>query len=82
MKSNLFSDYHNNEGLRIDPMFYSLRHFPDLFYYHNGSKNNLAIPFHELSYFTIEKAEKINQLYNRIQKRNKKLNFSFFHFWF
>ncbi|OXA98200.1 hypothetical protein B0A75_14750 [Flavobacterium oncorhynchi] len=78
MKSNLFSDYHNNEGLRIDPMFYSLRHFPDLFYYHNGSKNNLAIPFHELSYFTIEKAEKINQLYNRIQKRNKKLNFFFF----
>ena len=73
-----FTKYHFNNGLRVNPIFYSLRHFPDLFYYHNGSKDHLAIPFHELCYFTIDMAEKINELYKKIKAKKKNVNFFFF----
>jgi hypothetical protein len=77
LKSKKFKDYHFNSGLKIIPRFYTLRHFPHLFYFHKDTRKHLAVPFHELSYFTIEMAEAINKMY-RIIKRRGRLNFFFF----
>lgn len=79
MQSDKFSKYHFNNGLRISPKIYTWRHFSHLFYFHKGSSRHLAVPFHELSYFTIEMAEAINKMYKMI-KRKSKLNFFFFFF--
>ncbi|MFP9117040.1 DUF6615 family protein [Flavobacterium sp. RNTU_13] len=80
LNSKKFHDYHFNGGIRISPKLYSLRHFPSLFYFHRETKKHMAVPLHELSYFTIEIAEKINQLYRRIKSQRDKLNFFFFFF--
>lgn len=73
-----FSKYHFNEGSKINPNIYSLRHFPHLFYFHKDSRKHIAVPFHELSYFTIDMAEIINRLYRRIKAKNKTYFFFFF----
>jgi hypothetical protein len=75
--SKKFSDYHFNNGHRINPQIYSLRYFSHLFYFHEASKSHLSVPFHELSYFTIDLAKRINMLYRRIKARSR-TNFFFF----
>ena len=50
-----FSTYHYNDGIRVSPRVYSLRAFPHLFSFYKHQKN-LTIPFHEISYLTIELA--------------------------
>lgn len=77
LQSKKFTDYHFNDGKRVRPSFYSLRHFPHLFYFHRDTRKHLAVPFHELSYFTIEMAERINRIYKMIKRRGR-LNFFFF----
>lgn len=77
LQSKKFTDYHFNDGKRVRPSFYSLRHFPHLFYFHRDTRKHLAIPLHELSYFTIEMAERINRIYRMIKRRGR-LNFFFF----
>ncbi|TVZ47469.1 DUF6615 family protein [Olleya sp. Hel_I_94] len=76
LQSKKFTDYHFNDGMRIDPKLYNLRYFRHLFYFHRDTKKHLAIPFHELSYFTINMAEEINKMYKKI-KSSGKLNFFF-----
>lgn len=71
LKSKKFKEYHFNDGLRIRPLIYDLRHFPHLFYFHKITRKHLAVPFHELSFFTIEMAEQINKLYRRIKNSGK-----------
>jgi hypothetical protein len=77
LKSNKFEDYHFNDGSRELAYSRSLRYFPHLFYFHKNTKKHLAVPFHELSFFTIKMAEEINKIYRRIKKSGK-LNFFFF----
>lgn len=77
LQSKKFKDYHFNDGLRIRPNLYDLRYFPHLFYFHKKTRKHLAVPFHELSYLTIQMAEEINKIYRRIKKAGK-LNFFFF----
>jgi hypothetical protein len=72
-----FSDYHFNGGKKMPPRIYSLRYFAHLFYFHKDLKRHLAVPFHELSYFTIEMAELINKLYRDIKAKSR-LHFFFF----
>jgi hypothetical protein len=78
LQSKKFSDYHFNNGHKINPQLYSLRHYPHLFYFHRASGSHLAIPFHELSYFSIALAERINRMYRRIKARSKAHFFFFF----
>lgn len=78
LQSKKFSDYHFNYGNRIGPRLYNLRHYPHLFYFHKASRSHLALPFHELSYFTIELAERINRMYRRIKAKSK-MPFFFFY---
>ncbi len=78
LQSKIFKDYHFNEGLRIKPRLYNLRYFRHLFYFHKDTNKHLAVPFHELSFFTIKMAEEMNRMYRRI-KSSGKLNFFF---WF
>lgn len=77
LRSKLFSDYHFNDGLKMSPRIYTWRHFTHLFYFHMQTKRHLAVPLHELSYFTVEMAEMINRAF-RIIKRKSRLNFFFF----
>lgn len=77
LHSKKFKDYHFNDGLRIPPSLYDLRYYPHLFYFHKETRKHLAVPFHELSFFTIEMAEQINKMYRRI-KSGGKFNFFFF----
>lgn len=79
LQSKKFTDYHFNDGITINPRLYSLRHFRHLFYFHRDSRKHLAVPFHELSYFTIEMAETVNRMARRIRARGR-LNFFFFFF--
>jgi len=77
--SNKFKAYHSNNGIRVNQSLYSLRNFPDLFYHHNGTRNNLAVPFHEISYLTIDFAEIINKLYRRIRTNPlRRLNYYYY----
>jgi len=79
LRSKIFSDYHFNDGLKISPRIYTWRHFAHLFYFHRRTKKHLAVPFHELSYFTVEMAEMINRAFRIIKKRGR-INFFFFFF--
>ncbi|MDO8317234.1 MAG: hypothetical protein Q7T12_06910 [Flavobacterium sp.] len=79
LQTKEFSKYHDNNGSRISPRLYALRHFTHLFYFHKHSNRHLSVPFHELSYFTIDFAEQINQMFRIFQSRNK-TNFFFFFF--
>lgn len=76
LQSKKFRDYHFNNGHRISPKVYSLRYFTHLFYFYNPTRKHMAVPFHELSFFTIKMAEQINKLYRRLKARGK-LNFFF-----
>ena len=78
LQSKKFYDYHFNNERRIDPKLYSLRYYPQLFYFHKASRSHLAVTFHEISYFTIEIAEKINKVYRRLKRRGKTNFFLFF----
>lgn len=78
MNSRKFSDFHFNNGYHISPRFYSLRFFPHLFYFHKASRSHMAVPLHELSYFTIELAERINRMYRLMQARSRTHFFFFF----
>ncbi len=78
LNTKKFSDFHFNNGNQISPRFYSLRFFPHLFYFHKASRSHLAVPFHELSYFTIELAERINRMYRRMQAQSRTHFFFFF----
>jgi hypothetical protein len=77
LKSKLFSDYHFNAGLTISPKIRTWRYFSHLFYFHRSTRGHLAVPFHELSYFTVEMAEMINKAF-KIIKRKGRANFFFF----
>lgn len=79
LKSKKFTDYHFNDGRRVNPKVYNLRYFSHLFYFHTPSRSHLAVPFHELSYFTIQLAQEINKQYRRL-KAEGKMNFFFFFF--
>lgn len=63
-----FAAHHDNGGMRFSPKIYSLRNFPHLFFFYDHYKH-LAIPFHELSYLTIDLAELVNKLYRQKQKK-------------
>ncbi len=63
-----FSAHHDNGGMRFSPKIYALRNFPHLFFFYDHYKH-LAIPFHELSYLTIDLAELVNKLYRQKQKK-------------
>lgn len=78
LHSKKFTTYHFNDGLRINPRLYSLRYFRHLFYFHRDSKKHIAVPFHELSYFTIEMAEQINRMFRMIRSRRNRLSLFFF----
>jgi hypothetical protein len=80
LNTRKFSDFHFNDYFKIHPHFYTLRHFPHLFYFHKDTRKHLAVPFHELSYFTIEMAETINKLYRKIKKSGRLSFFFFFPF--
>jgi hypothetical protein len=71
LQSKKFHDYHFNNGHRVSPRIYSLRNFPHLFYFHKISSSHLAVPFHELSYLTIDLAQRINRLYKKIKAQSK-----------
>lgn len=77
LQSKKFKDYHFNDYLTLPPSLYDLRYYPHLFYFHKETRKHLAVPFHELSFFTIEMAEQINKMYRRI-KSGGKFNFFFF----
>jgi hypothetical protein len=79
LNSRKFCDFHFNNGYHLSPSLYSLRFFPHLFYFHKLSRSHLAIPFHELSYFTIELAETINRMYRKMQAQSR-THFFFFIF--
>jgi len=79
LQSKKFHNFHFNNGYKISPRFYSLRNFPHLFYFHKASRSHMAVPFHELSYFTIDLAESINQIYRRLQSKSR-AHFFFFYF--
>lgn len=71
LKSKKFAKFHYNFGRRINPALYSLRFYPHLFYFHDQSNSHLAVPFHELAFFTIEIAERINRIYRRIKSQGR-----------
>lgn len=77
LRKRKFTDYHFNNGLRVCPSLYDLRYFTHLFYFHKSTRRHLAVPFHELSFFTTEMAEQINKMYRKL-KAEGKLNFFFF----
>lgn len=79
LQKRKFSDYHFNDGCKINPRIYNLRYFAHLFYFYRANQRHIAVPFHELSYFTIEMAEMINKFYRRIRARQN-TNFFFFFF--
>lgn len=79
-KSKHFNEYHFNNGIRVKPSIYSLRNFPDLFYYHSGSRNNLAVPFHEIAYMRIELAELMNKLFKRIKAKSKYTRLNYYYY--
>lgn len=79
LKEKKFSVLHCNNGRRVNPSLYNLRHFTHLFYFHEASKRHIAVPFHELSYFKISLAETINQIYRNLKAQGK-LKFFFFFF--
>jgi hypothetical protein len=71
LKSKKFVKFHYNFGRRINPALYSLRFYPHLFYFHDQSNSHLAVPFHELAFFTIDIAERINRMYQRIKSQGR-----------
>ena len=81
MKNSIhFDDYHFNNGIRIKPSIYSLRNFPDLFYFHSGTRNNLSVPFHEVAYMTIDLAELMNKLYKRIKAKSRFYRLNYYYY--
>lgn len=71
LQKRKFDDYHYHHSAIRNINLYSLRYFARLFYFHRGSRSHLSIPFHELAYFSIDLAERINRLYREIKMRSR-----------
>lgn len=79
-KCNKFNDYHFNSGRNLTPYVYSYNHFfRHLFFFYSDYTKHLSIPFHDLSYLTLDLAKKINAKHKELQKKNT-LPFFFFFF--
>ncbi|MGN6400883.1 MAG: DUF6615 family protein [Flavisolibacter sp.] len=74
-----FADYHYNYGYHLIPRLQSVKSFEYLFYFYSEYRKHLSIPFHDLSYLTIDFAEEINKLYKKWQAKGY-LPFFFFFF--
>lgn len=70
LNGNIFSNHHNNNGIKFEPIFKETRNFPNLFSF-NKNINNLAVPLHELAFLTISSIEKINKIYRKNQAKGK-----------